>query len=261
MEAIKEYLLSPPFWISIIVLVVAFIVWKVGRIFLRKVLKLKDGKKTQQTNFRVVGTAIKSAYVILVAAVVLQINGINIGTLFTGLGVAGIIVGFALQDILKDLMMGTSIIWDKFFAVGDYICYNGKEWQVIEFNAKVTKLYDFIEDTTITISNRNITEIAKATKIVGVSISAPYDVPLSRIRPVMEEIVCRAKELPSVEDAQFLGTDEFADSSINYKIVLNCVDPSVKGVARRGTLDIVQEVFAEENISIPYPQMDVHMCK
>ena len=197
----------------------------------------------------------------LVAAVVLQINGINIGTLFTGLGVAGIIVGFALQDILKDLMMGTSIIWDKFFAVGDYICYNGKEWQVIEFNAKVTKLYDFLEDTTITISNRNITEIAKATKIVGVSISAPYDVPLSRIRPVMEEIVRRAKELPSVEDAQFLGTDEFADSSINYKIVLNCVDPSVKGAARRGTLDIVQEVFAEENISIPYPQMDVHMCK
>ena len=158
-------------------------------------------------------------------------------------------------------MMGTSIIWDKFFAVGDYICYNGKEWQVIEFNAKVTKLYDFLEDTTITISNRNITEIAKATKIVGVSISAPYDVPLSRIRPVMEEIVCRAKELPSVEDAQFLGTDEFADSSINYKLVLNCVDPSVKGAARRGTLDIVQEVFAEENITIPYPQMDVHMCK
>ena len=125
MEKIKEYLLSPEFLISIVVLVAAFIVWKVGRVFLGKVLKLKDNKKTQQTNFRVVGTAIKSAYVILIAAVVLQINGINIGTLFTGLGVAGIIVGFALQDILKDLMMGTSIIWDKFFAVGDYICYNG----------------------------------------------------------------------------------------------------------------------------------------
>lgn len=260
MDAIKDYLLSPEFLISIVVLVAAFIVWKIGRVFVRKVLKLKE-KKAQNMNLRVVSTAVKSAYVILIAAVVLQINGINIGTLFTGLGVAGIIVGFALQDILKDLMMGVGIIWDHFFSVGDYICYNGKEGQVVEFNAKVTKIQDYVDESIVTISNRNITEVSKASSLVGLIIPAPYEEPLPHIRQAMAEIVSRAMELPYVEEAQFLGTDEFADSCINYKLLLRCVDPSVKGAARRGTLDIVQEVFAEEKITIPYPQMDVHMCK
>lgn len=261
MEKIKEYLLSPEFLISIVVLVAAFIVWKVGRVFLRKVLKLKDNKKTQQTNFRVVGTAIKSAYVILVAAVILQINGINIGTLFTGLGVAGIIVGFALQDVLKDLMMGVSIVWDRFFSVGDYICYNGKEGKVIDFNAKVTKIESYVDDTVYTISNRNITEVSKASNLVSVVVPTPYEEPLPHVKKALERIVELANELPMVEEAILLGTDEFADSSINYKVLLRCVDPSKKGAARRATLGIVQEVFFEENISIPYPKMDVTIMK
>ena len=260
MEAIKNYLISPPFWISVLTLVVSVVVWKVVRVFLRKILKSTNEKKGP-TNLRVVNTAIKSAYVLLVAAVILQINGINIGTLFTGLGVAGIIVGFALQDILKDLMMGSSIMWDKFFTEGDYICYGGKEGKVVEFNAKVTKMYSFVDEVIITISNRNITEISMASTLVGITVPAPYEEPLSHIREVMAEIVRRAKELPGVEDAEFLGTDEFADSSINYKLLLHCTDPSKKNASRRGTLDIVQEVFAEENITIPYPQMDVHMSK
>lgn len=261
MEALKNYLLSPEFLVSIVILVLSVVIWRICRIFLRKLLKKTEEKRHHSMNLRVVLTVIKCTYVLLIAALILQINGINIGTLFTGLGVAGIIVGFALQDILKDLMMGAGIVWDKFFAVGDYICYNGTEWRVVEFNAKVTKLYDFLNETTITVSNRNISEITLASKIVGIVISAPYEVPLSRIRPVMEEIVRRAKELPGVTNAKFLGTDEFADSSINYRITLWCVDASKKAPSRRGTLDIVQEVFAEENISIPYPQMDVHFDK
>ncbi len=260
MEEIKNYLLSPPCWISVLTLVIAVIVWKLIRVFLKKVFKT-NAEKRGHTNFRVLNTAIKIAYVLLIAAVILQINGINIGTLFTGLGVAGIIVGFALQDILKDLMMGAGIMWDKFFAEGDYICYGGKEGKVVEFNAKVTKMYSFADDAIITISNRNITEVSMASTLVGITIPAPYEEPLSHIREAMAEIVRRAKELPGVEDAQFLGTDEFADSAINYKLLLHCTDPSKKNASRRGTLDIVQEVFAEENITIPYPQMDVHMSK
>lgn len=261
MERLKEYLFSPVFWVSIVILLLSVVVWKVLRVFLRKVLKLKEDTRLPSMNLRVLATTAKSAYILVVAAVILQINGINIGTLFAGLGVAGIIVGFALQDVLKDLMMGVSIMWDKFFAEGDYICYNGQEGQVVEFNAKVTKLKNYADDTIVTISNRNITEISRASELVGLTIPAPYEVPLPRIREVMAEIVRRAKELPTVKDAQFLGTDEFADSAINYKLLLRCTDPTVKNTARRGTLDIVQEVFAQEGITIPYPQMEVHMVK
>lgn len=118
MERLKDYLFSPAFWVSIVTLLLSVVVWKVLRVFLRKVLKLKEDTRLPSMNLRVLATTAKSAYILVVAAVILQINGINIGTLFAGLGVAGIIVGFALQDVLKDLMMGVSIMWDKFFAEG-----------------------------------------------------------------------------------------------------------------------------------------------
>ena len=81
------------------------------------------------------------------------------------------------------------------------------------------------------------------------------------MKKALDKIVELANELPMVEEAILLGTDEFADSSINYKVLLRCVDPSKKGAARRATLGIVQEVFFEENISIPYPKMDVNIMK
>ena len=257
MEKLKDYILSPEFWISIITLILSVVVWKILRMFLRKILNIATEDKMKKMNFRVVITVIKSAYVLLIAAVILQINGINIGTLFAGLGVAGIIVGFALQDILKDLMMGVSIVWDQFFAVGDYICYNGKEGKVIDFNAKVTKIESYVDDTIYTISNRNITEVSKASNLVSVVVPTPYEEPLPHVKKIVE----LANELPSVEEAILLGTDEFADSSINYTVLLRCIDPSKKGAARRATLGIVQEVFFEENISIPYPKMDVTIMK
>lgn len=261
MEKLKEYLISPEFWISVVTLILSVVVWKILRVFLRKILNIAADDKMRKMNFRVVITVIKSAYVLLIAAVILQINGINIGTLFAGLGVAGIIVGFALQDILKDLMMGVSIVWDQFFAVGDYICYNGKEGKVIDFNAKVTKIESFADDTVYTISNRNITEVSKASSLVTVTIPTPYEEPLPHVKKALDKIVSLANELPMVEEATLLGTDEFADSSINYKVLLRCTDPSKKGAARRAALGIVQEVFFEENISIPYPKMDVTIMK
>ena len=261
MEKLKAYLISPEFWISVVTLILSVVVWKILRVFLRKILNITTEDKTKKMNFRVVVTVVKSAYVLLIAAVILQINGINIGTLFAGLGVAGIIVGFALQDILKDLMMGVSIVWDRFFSVGDYICYNGKEGKVIDFNAKVTKIESYVDDTVYTISNRNITEVSKASSLVSVVVPTPYEEPLPHVKKALERIVELANELPMVEEAILLGTDEFADSSINYKVLLRCVDPSKKGAARRATLGIVQEVFFEENISIPYPKMDVTIMK
>ncbi len=89
---------------------------------------------------------------------VLQINGVNVSALVTGLGIVGIVVGFALQDVLKDFVMGNNIMLDHFFVVGDVVKYGNVTGKIVSFNIKVTHILDIDTGNFLTVSNRNISK-------------------------------------------------------------------------------------------------------
>ena len=64
-------------------------------------------------------------YLLLLVTIllILQINGINVTSLVAGLGIVSAVVGLALQDILKDVIMGLHILSGRFFSVGDAVRY------------------------------------------------------------------------------------------------------------------------------------------
>ena len=51
-----------------------------------------------------------AAVVIIIILIVLQLLGINVGSMLAGVGIASIIVGFALQDAMKDIFRGLEIV-------------------------------------------------------------------------------------------------------------------------------------------------------
>lgn len=75
-----------------------------------------DGKR--ETNARFIFSIARYVVFLIAFITVLQINGVNVSALVTGLGIVGIVVGFALQDVLKDFVMGNNIMLDHFFVVG-----------------------------------------------------------------------------------------------------------------------------------------------
>ena len=259
MEKFKDFMLSSHLWLSVIVLAAAFILSERLRKYAKKRCKKAMGVSGKRvTNIQIISNIVK--YVIWVFAIVtvLQINGVNVSSLVTGLGVAGVIVGFALQDILKDLIMGSSIVMDEFYSVGDVVKYKDIEGKVVYFNIKVTKIRDVNNGNLITISNRNISEIELVSDWRDILVPVSYDSDNKAVKKAFDEICAAALKNEYVKDCYLTGLDEFCDSSVNYRLRVHS-DPFEKAQAKRAVNVIIRDVFENNGITIPFPQSDVHI--
>lgn len=255
-------LASPQILVSILVIIIAFVLWKVIRKVTRTVLektsKLSADKseKMQQVS-RTMLDIVKAVIIILTILLVLGINGINVGALIASLGVASAVVGLALQDYLKDIIMGIHIMTDDFFDVGDVVLYNGIYGKVEEFNLRTTKLKDIYTTNRLTVCNRNISEISRVGEMGDLYIPLPYEEPTEHINAVLTEACEEAKKLSVIHNCVYKGMQSLDDSSVSYLILYFC-NPSKRPDARRAVLRTVKEHLDREGIEIPYNQLDVH---
>lgn len=252
------YLLSPLPWISLGVIAAAVFAWQIlFKRFAKKVLD-REQDASKRSNMLVSLNVLKYVVVFVVGVIVLQMNGIDVAGLAAGLGIAGIVVGFALQDILKDLIMGASIAWDGYFSIGDVIRYKEFEGKVLSMNFKSTKIELTGNKNVVTISNRNISEVEVLTGRCAVDVPIPYDLSIADARAAVQEISNRVAALDITTGCDVLGTQEFADSYTSYRVRAFC-DPADRPVVRRRILECAQDVLEERGIEIPFNQLDVHM--
>ena len=102
-------------------------------------------------------------------------------------------------------------------------------------------------------------ELAKVSDWIDIDLPLSYEEDWKKINEVLKECCSLIKEEEEIRDCIYKGVQEFADSAILYKIRIFCA-PEKKADMRRRALQIIQEELEKENISIPYPQMDIH-CK
>lgn len=221
-----------------------------------KVLKEKIGKK-QRTYIRVLNSVIKYAFLIVTILIVLQINGVNVNSMLAGVGILGIVIGIALQDALKDIIMGINIIVDDYFSVGDYIKYKGQEGKVVGFGLKTTKILLTYNNNILSVSNRNISEIEKVSNFIFISIPVPYEVSIGKFETIVPQIVDAVLHLENVKNCKYLGLGELGESSMNYKLSVE-FNPDYKLSVGKAALRAVKIVLDENKIEVPYPQLDIH---
>lgn len=260
MEELENYLLSFKPWVSIAVLVAGVVLWKLIKHFTKGKIKERKHVRIKEGSIQIAVNITKYIIALLVIIMILQINGVNVSAMATGLGIAGVMVGFALQDLLKDLIMGAGIVWDEFFTVGDYVKYKQYEGVVHQFNLKTTKILDANTGSMIVISNRNLNEIELISDWCDVNIPASYEIPAERMREICIEISDRCCAIPYVKSCDFLGTDKFDDSNVQYRIRIHCKE-DMKNPVRRAALGVIQDVYAEKGLAVPYEQLDVHIDK
>lgn len=245
--------------ISLCVIGAAIIIWMVfKRIYNRHIeQQVATGGNRPSSLFY---NAVRAIVVILVVLAVLQINDINVSSLVAGLGIASAIVGLALQDYLKDIIMGTHIVRDNFFKEGDIVRYGDHEGIVIEFNMRTTKIRCLLHQEIVTISNRNISEISLVpeSQIQDIEIGLPYEEDYQHVFDVLEEASRQIAQLEGVDNCMLKGIVKFEDSDILYRIRFFCYPPK-KFDLRLAANRIILDCLTEAGISIPYPQIDVHM--
>lgn len=99
-----------------------------------------DGTQHSRASLAVVGVLIRVAVFVIVLVLALDNFGVNVTALVTGLGITGIAVALAVQNILGDLLAALAIAFDKPFAVGDEIHVGDITGRVEKVGLKTTRL-------------------------------------------------------------------------------------------------------------------------
>ena len=121
--------------------------------FIRKKLG-EDEKETMATG--VIRTTVSFTLWVLGILLIAQNLGFNVTSLLAGLGIGGIAIALAMQNVLSDLFSSFSIIFDKSFEVGDFIIVDGKLGTVKSIGMKTTRI-EALHGEEIVMSNKEIT--------------------------------------------------------------------------------------------------------
>ena len=198
---------------------------------------------------------------IILIVVLLSNLGINVAGLIAGLGIAGLVIGFALQDTLSNLASGVFILFHKPFKVGDWVNIGGVVGGVerIGIAACILKSPDNIK---ITIPNSKIWGDVKQNytgnptrKIFNLEVGISYDSNIDKAIKIIHKILKNDKRVLKDPEPQVV-TKSLGDSSVNI-----AVRPSVKKEdfwsVYFDTVKDIKEEFDKNKISIPFPQRDV----
>jgi small conductance mechanosensitive channel len=188
--------------------------------------------------------------------------GIEVGPLLAGLGIAGFVVGFALQDTLSNFASGMMILIYQPFDIGDVVEAGGVMGKVHEMNLVSTMVLTF-DNQLLVVPNkqvwggviRNVTHQSK--RRVDMTFGIGYSDDIPKAEKVLKEIV-EAHDKVLKDPEPVIRLHELGDSSVNF-----VVRPWSKTDDYWDVYwDITREVkrrFDEDGISIPFPQRDVHV--
>ena len=190
---------------------------------------------------------------------ILEIYGIDTKSLVASIGVAGLVAGLALQDLLKDFIVGISILIEGQYSIGDWVSISGFKGEVLLSNLRTTKLKAYTGEIKY-IANRNITEIINystdsANLIIDVSVA--YESDIDKVKSILDELCVTLKQDYNLKDISCLGVQELAHSSINFRLVVLTKYSEQFKLDREIKKEIVK-VFAKNKITIPYKQVVIH---
>lgn len=248
------------FWTAVVILFSLFIYRIITRVLTsreKKAPKIMSSKKNK-TIIRMLKSIIAGALSIVTALMVLQIYGVNVNSMLAGVGIVSIVVGFALQDSLKDIIRGFVIISENYYEIGDVINYGNNVGPVISISLLTTKIQDINTMNIVSIANRNIDKVEINPGYIYIPVPLPYKVEIEDAEVVMHEITKKVSKLDTVKDVKYQGINDLTPNSQNYQFYVIASDPSNALQTRRDCLKIIITTLNEHKISIPRDQLDIY---
>lgn len=190
--------------------------------------------------------------------------GIELAPLLAGLGVAGFIIGFALQDSLSNFASGLMILVYRPFDIGDVVEAGGVSGTVRQMSLVSTTINTFDNQKLVVPNNRIWGDVirnvnAEPTRRVDLSFGIGYGDDIGHAQRVLEEIVS-SHELVLAEPAPSVKLHALGESSVDFLVRPWVKTPDYWTVYWDVT-KAVKARFDAEGISIPFPQRDVHLYR
>ena len=234
-----------------------------SKITIRKNLS-KHAQRSRETVLILVKNTIRVIFIVIAIIAILQVLGVDTSTLAVGAGTITVLIGLAFQDVLKDLLVGTAIILENQFAIGEIVEIKGFKGEVIALNLRATRIKSLTGEVRI-IANRNISEVTNYSLdsiLLKVLVSVSYEDDIDKVENVLDKLIKRLnneiEELKSEITVQ--GIESLSSSSVDFLLTMQTSAKNQYAV-RRKILKEVKLAFDKNNIKIPYTQIEVHNGK
>jgi small conductance mechanosensitive channel len=187
---------------------------------------------------------------------------IDLKPLLAGIGVVGLGLSLAAQNILRDFINGLLIIIEDQFNVGDWVSIGSFSGTVESFTMRATSLRA-MDGRLVIIPNGTISQVANSTKkfsVAVVEVGVDYATDIKKALAVLER---SAKEITEANARDVIspptvqGIVSFGASDIQLRILIKTI-PGTQWAIERALRIRIKEQFDEEGISIPFPQLVVH---
>jgi len=255
---------------AIIVALVQIAYWGLGLIdFIVHRVVVKNGDDAvQKTTINALTIVAKIAlWSIIILLILENITGIQVDSLIASLGISGIAVALAVQNILSDLFASLSIAIDKPFVIGDFIAIDDLSGTVEQIGLKSTRIRS-LPGEQIVFSNadmlnsriRNYKRMER--RRINFSLGVTYQTPaekLAVIPQMIAEIISAEKEA-TFDRCHFR---QFGDSALIFDIVYY-VETADFGTYMNIQQDInfaIFQRFEQEGIEFAYPTQTLFIEK
>lgn len=254
-----------PWGINIIFALLIFVVGKflVG-VITNLVKKLMGKARVDGILVNFIGSIIRTVLLLFVVIAALDQLGVDTTSLIALIGAAGLAIGLALQGSLQNLASGVMLIVFRPFTDGDFVEAGGTMGVVEEIGIFTTKMRTG-DNKEVIVPNGQIfggiiTNYSKRdTRRVDMVFGIGYGDDIRKAKQVITDIIA-ADERILKDPAPLIAVGELADSSVNFN-VRPWVNSSDYWSVYFDLNEKIKLAFDDNGISIPFPQMDVHIEK
>lgn len=256
-ELLITYL--PQVLLAIVFLVVGL--WLI-RVLVRGVGKAMQSRDMEPSLVPFVKSLLGALLKVLLVLSVIQMIGIQTTSFIAVLGAAGLAIGLALSGTLQNFAGGVMLLILKPFKVGDYIEAQGHSGTVRQIQIFHTILTT-PDNKTIILPNAQVSTDAmvnystEAERRVDLVFGVGYGDDIDKARNTIQQVIDADERILKEKPIQIVVA-ELADSSVNFKVRVWVMSADYWGVffdMQEG----VKKAFDRNGVSIPFPQMDVHM--
>ena len=256
-----DFLKSEKFILPIVYIVIGCILQSLIRVVINKISKNKYVDKKKKTIISLIKNILKWLVYIFVILSILSVYGVDTSGIIASLGVAGLVIGLALQDIIADFVAGIFILFDDQYIIGDVVEVNGFKGEVIGFGLMSTKIKNATGDVLI-ISNSSFKEVinfSRNNSNLVINLDVAYDTDIDKLEKVLESLREDVLKMENVSGSyNLLGINEFSSSSIKYLVSIEC-KANCQYQIKRDYFKLVKKAFDKNKIEIPYNKLDVNV--
>ncbi|GAA4955235.1 hypothetical protein GCM10023314_31190 [Algibacter agarivorans] len=246
----------------LLVAVVIFFTSIILNVFRRVLTRhLPDEDKTK---FKILFGYGKWIVYLIILLITFNAIGVNVTAVFAASAALLIGVGLALQTLFQDIIAGVLILVDQTIHVGDIIEIDGKVGRVDEIKLRTTRA--------VTIDNRvlilphhlyltnslyNWTQNGSTTR-ESVLVGVAYGSDVQLVKKLLLQAAV-SNELVMKHPVPYVFFTNFGDSALEFKLVFTLNDSFQGAIPKSEIRFEIDRLFRENNISIPFPQRDIHI--